>query len=137
VFDDLHFSGEEKASAKIAVFNAHAELAQRILEYETKLVEAQARVITAESSGESWLQRNWRPFTMMTFVFIIAWNHIIYPLLSWASDAKIPQVLVPDGLWTLIQICLSGYVAGRSAEKIADMITSSENVNINLGSGKK
>lgn len=136
VFDDMHFSGEEKAQAKIAVFNAHAEMAQRVLEYETRLIEAQAKVVVAEASGESWLQRNWRPMTMMTFVFIIAWNYVAAPLLSWASDAKVPQLEIPSGMWTLLQLGLGGYVAGRSLEKITDMVTSSERVNINLGSKK-
>jgi len=86
----------------------------------TKFVEqikAQASVIIAEAQG-SWLQKNWRPMTMLMFGFIIFNNYVLHPYLSlfWANA---PVLETPPDLWALIKIGLGGYVAGRSGEKIA------------------
>ncbi|MEM3145993.1 MAG: 3TM-type holin [Candidatus Nitrosotenuis sp.] len=83
-----------------------------ILDYETKLSEYRTRVLLAEATG-SWLQRNWRPLTMLVFVFVIAWNYIIAPLFDR------PLLRLPDQLWTVFEIGFGGYIAGRSLEKIS------------------
>ncbi len=127
IFDDAHFSGEEKAAAKLAVLNVQVSLAEKALEYEARLVEAQSKVIVAEAQGESWLQRNWRPVTMLTFTFIVAWNFIIAPFGTWLSGIfdwpVTPPLPIPDGMWNLLLAGIGGYVAGRSLEKIADSVS--------------
>ena len=80
-----------------------------MLEYETKLMENQSAIIQAESTGQSWLQRNWRPVTMLTFVAII----VLYALGLITLEEKFAEEFMQ-----LVQIGLGGYVAGRSAEKI-------------------
>jgi hypothetical protein len=69
-----------------------------------------AGIITAEAQGESWLQRNWRPVTMLSFVGLIGahWLGFTAPNLSEA------QIV---GLLDIVKIGLGGYVIGRSAEK--------------------
>lgn len=137
LIDDFHFSGEEKAAAKIAIINAQTEAATKVAEYELKLIDSQQKIIVAEAQGESWLQRNWRPITMLVFVFVIAWNYVISPIFSWASGAKFPILEIPEGMWSLLQVGIGGYVMSRSVEKIAGTIADSENISINLGSSKK
>ena len=36
-----------------------------------KELEAKSAVLTAELTGESWLQRNWRPIVMLTFTALV------------------------------------------------------------------
>ncbi len=102
---DQDLSARLKASIQAAILSADAEQ-----------LATQAGVVTAEAKGESWLQRNWRPVTMLVFVFVVANNYIIAPylqaLFSWSVSLPTP----PD-LWALIKLGLGGYVVGRSAEK--------------------
>jgi len=95
-----------KASIQTAVLSADAEALQE-----------QAGIITAEAKGESWLQRNWRPMTMLIFVGIVANNYIIAPYVGLFAPGYKLILDTPPDLWALIKIGLGGYVVGRSAEK--------------------
>ena len=80
---------------------------------QAKEFEAAANIITAEAQGEGFLQKNWRPMTMLWFVFLIG--------LYWFGLA--PEYLVNNpelvsDLFGIVQVGLGGYVVGRSAEKI-------------------
>ena len=79
----------------------------KVLEYESKLMESRSKIIQSESTGRSWLQRNWRPITMLTFLLLVVCDS--FGLLSFRLAAE---------AWMLLQIGLGGYVVGRSAEKI-------------------
>ena len=72
----------------------------------------QRKVVVAEAQGESWLQRNWRPVTMLTFVALVV--SYFYGF----TAANITQAVV-ERLLMIVQYGLTGYVAGRSGEKIA------------------
>ncbi|WP_305790653.1 3TM-type holin [Candidatus Endoriftia persephone] len=82
------------------------EFLGKVLDYETKLMESQASIIKAETTGQSWLQRSWRPVTMLTFLALV-----VFDSFGWLANP------LADEAWTLLQIGLGGYVAGRSAEK--------------------
>ncbi len=86
----------------------------KLLDADMEFVKAQADVITAEAKSGSWLTSNWRPITMLVFVFIIAYDFILAQIFS------LKLLPIPTDLWELIKIGLGGYVIGRSAEKIAD-----------------
>jgi len=81
------------------------------------IVNAQRDVLVAEISGESWLQRNWRPLLMMICIVIVANNYIIYPYLSFFTEKTVVLELPPD-LWALMKIGVGGYIASRGGEKI-------------------
>lgn len=76
-----------------------------------KELESQARIITAEAEGKSWLQRNWRPLLMLTFTYVIAHNFIIAPLFAF------PRLDVPPDMWELLKLGMGGYIIGRTVEK--------------------
>jgi len=105
VVPDQDLNAKLKASIQTAVLSADASA-----------LEAQAGIIGAEAKGESWLQRNWRPMTMLVFVFIVANNYVIAPYAQAIFDRSVALPTPPD-LWALIKIGLGGYVVGRSAEK--------------------
>ena len=81
----------------------------KVIDYETKLLEAKASIITSEAQGASWMQRNWRPITMLTFLVLVVCDSFGLLAFRLATEA-----------WLLLQIGLGGYVTGRSAEKIVD-----------------
>lgn len=87
-----------------------------------ELSKLQNTAVISEAQGQSWLQRNWRPVTMLVFVTIITNNYLIYPYISlfWHSA---PYLTIPDRMWNLVEIGLGGYVFGRTGEKIASIIT--------------
>lgn len=72
-------------------------------------------VIQAEAEGKG-LKANWRPITMLVFVFIIANNYIIAPYMQLFTGRGLALNIPPD-MWALLKIGLGGYVMGRSAEK--------------------
>ena len=69
----------------------------------------------AEAQGQSWLQRTWRPITMLVFVALIVtrWLGWCAPNLGEAEALK---------LWDIVQLGLGGYVIGRSAEKVLPVL---------------
>lgn len=89
----------------------------KVILAELETIESQASVIVAEANGQSWLQRNWRPITMMVIVAIVANNYLIFPYVSMFTD-KVVVLELPDKLFTLMTLGLSGYIVGRTVEKI-------------------
>lgn len=81
-------------------------------------IEAQSRVVVAEASGESWLQRNWRPVMMLIFTGLILarWMGWSAPGLTEADVARVMDI---------IELGVGGYVVGRSVEKVAKTVTGS------------
>ena len=107
LIDKLHPSDEERLKIKAEMFLLQSEFASKVMAYEQQLLEAKAKVITAEANGQSWLQRTWRPITMLTFLVLVVCDS--FGLLAFRLS---------DQAWTLLQIGLGGYVAGRSLEKV-------------------
>jgi hypothetical protein len=111
LIDDVHTSTEEKLKLKNALTVIQNEMHSKVIQYETKLLESQASIITAEAQGASWMQRNWRPITMLTFLALVVLDSFGMLAFRLASEA-----------WTLLQLGLSGYVVGRTGEKIVDKL---------------
>lgn len=109
--DELHTSDEERAKAHVSLLTVQSSLAVSALEYEQKLTAAQAKVITAEANGQSWLQRSWRPITMLTFLVLIV-----------CDSFGMLEFRLSEQAWELLKIGLGGYVIGRSAEKVAPAV---------------
>lgn len=86
-----------------------------VLERTSEIERAAAEVVKAEAQGQSWLQRTWRPVTMLVFVGLIVarWLGWSAPNLGEAEVLK---------LWDIVEIGLGGYVIGRSAEKVLPSI---------------
>lgn len=107
LIDDLHTSDEERLKAKAKLLELQNQLMVQALQYEKALIDQKAQIITAEAQGESWLQRSWRPITMLTFLGLVV-----------ADQTGLLAFRLAPEAWTLLQIGLGGYVVGRSAEKI-------------------
>lgn len=112
VINHITASGDEKIKLQEACLNAQVTAATQMMAYESQLLDSQSKIILAEATGQSWIQRNWRPVTMLVFLGLTV------------SDAFgwLPFRLA-DQAWELLKIGLGGYVVGRSVEKVAPQIT--------------
>ena len=111
IFPDKQAAAEAKY--KLLELTQRGELAE--LDAETKVLLAGAENVKAEAQSESWLARNWRPLTMLTFAGII-----VARFLGWtSSDISEAEYIA---LWEAFKIGMGGYVVGRTGEKIAKTI---------------
>jgi|TARA_A100001518_G_scaffold3608_1_gene4021 hypothetical protein len=95
-----------------------AEIQHRLIDRQDAALQAQMKIILAEATGESWLQRNWRPLLMTVIVAIIANNYLLAPYLGAMFGVGL-QLELPEHMWNLMTLGVGGYIAGRSGEKIA------------------
>ena len=113
IVDNLHTSDEERLTLKNAFAELQGSVMSDVLDYQKSLNDAQTSIITAEAQGKSWIQRNWRPLTMLTFVAIV--------MMRWFGlTVAVPEAVEVE-LMSLIKIGLGGYVAGRSVEKVTEI----------------
>jgi hypothetical protein len=91
----------DKAKAELAILMQRGELSE---------LKSSMKVIVAETQGEGWLQRNWRPLTMVIFVALV-----VSRWLGFSAPNVTPELELK--LFEIIQIGLGGYVVGRSGEK--------------------
>ena len=86
-----------------------------LLENAAQFERAAAAIVREEARGDSWLQRNWRPLTMLTFVVLVVakWLGYTAPGITEPLELK---------LFSIIELGLGGYVVGRTIEKVAARI---------------
>lgn len=106
------FTGTEvlTSEARAQIESTLISLESQLLQLQERVVAAQQAIIVAEAQGGSWLQRNWRPVTMLTFVGLVVAHWLGYTATN-LTEAERLMVL------EIIKIGLGGYVVGRSAEK--------------------
>ena len=119
LIDDLHTSKEEKLEQKAILLSLQTKFLADGLKFEQEQLKAKAAIIIAEAKSDSWVTRNWRPVTMLALVAsVLAYWFGITPTDPTTGLSIIPLSVV-ERLFTLVQIGVGGYIAGRSAEKIA------------------
>ena len=109
--DELHDSEAERGARRAEVAALQNEALALALALERERLAAQAAIVSAEAGGASWLQRNWRPITMLSFLGLVV-----------ADAFGMLAFRLADQAWLLLQIGLGGYVVGRSVEKISPQI---------------
>lgn len=112
IIDHVLPSGDAKIQLQQKILESQMQAASQVMDYEKQLLDSQTQLIKAEETGNSVLQRNWRPVTMLTFLALVVGD-----ALGW-----LPNRLAPEA-WTLLQIGLGGYTVGRTIEKVAPSIT--------------
>ena len=111
-------SPDAVAEAISADPQAAIKLRQIESQLEQTRLEVRGQVVQAEATGESWLQRNWRPLTMVWFSALIGGYWFGYTPDNLSEEAVL-------SLFGLIKLGLGGYVIGRSAEKITKELSGS------------
>ena len=107
---------DEKLELQLKYKQLLIDIESAYLNYENKLMEKQSIIIETEAKGQSWLQRNWRPILMVICMFIVFNNYVLVPYF------KLPSVILDDRIWNLMEMGVTGYVAGRSLEKISQSL---------------
>ena len=108
--DELHVSDEERGKLRNELAKIQNNANSHLLTYETKLLEAKAKIQIAESNSTHTITAIWRPVASLSLVAIIVL----------ASFGIIPTPAV--AFYELAKIILGGYVGGRSLEKVASVI---------------
>lgn len=111
LIDNLSTSDKEKGELRNELTRIENTFAEKVLEYESKLLQFQSDIIVAEAKGESALQRSWRPISMLVLLTLVVLDSF-----GWLKNPLAPEA------WTLLQVGIGGYVIGRSAEKIVPNI---------------
>lgn len=111
VIDHVVPSGDAKIQLQAQILQAQISTAERVMDYEKQLLDSQTQIVKAEAQGQGWLQRSWRPITMLTFLVLVV-----------CDSFGLLKFRLADQAWTLLQIGLGGYVVGRSVEKVAPAI---------------
>lgn len=111
LIDNLHTSTEEKLAQKAVLLQLQTDFLKEGLEYEQEQLKQKAAIIMAETNSESWITRNWRPITMLTFLALVVLDQTGQLAFRLADEA-----------WTLLQMGLGGYVVGRSVEKVTPAV---------------
>jgi len=111
VINGLFNAVDQAVEDKDEAARIKARLQEMVLTGQMREIEEAAKVIRAEATGESWLQRNWRPLLMCLFGVIVANNYIVVPLFG------TPMADIPPDMWDLLKLGVGGYVVGRSVEK--------------------
>ena len=88
------------------------QIQKKLMESKTTELEAQAKIVLAEAQG-SWLQRSWRPLLMVIFAGLVVAHWFGF------TAENIPES-VQNSLLNIVMVGVGGYVAGRSAERVAD-----------------
>ncbi|PSJ23586.1 hypothetical protein CVH10_01625 [Halomonas sp. ND22Bw] len=94
------------------------KIQSRLIDSRDSAIKARMQIILAEATGESWIQRSWRPLLMLVVVAIVANNYLLAPYLGAMFGVGL-QLELPERLWDLMTLGVGGYIAGRSGEKIA------------------
>ena len=109
--------GGGKAADKLV-----GQIKLKAMELDGERIAAQQQILRAELEG-SWIQRNWRPIAMMTFVFILCFQTVVIPVVNaFYPDAISQDMMLVYKVIEVIMIGLGGYIVGRSGEKIADTV---------------
>lgn len=106
LIDNMHTSQDEKLARKAQLLELQQGFLVEALSYEQERLKQRAEIIKAEANSYSWLARNWRPITMLTFLGLVMLD----------QTGLLAFRLAPEA-WTLLQLGLGGYVIGRSVEK--------------------
>ena len=93
-----------RAEAKLALLEAQQAGALNELK-------AMQDIIVAEASSEHVLTATWRPVVMLTFTALVV-AHFLGLTAENVSEEMV------DGLLQIVQYGLTGYIVGRSAEKV-------------------
>lgn len=117
------FTGEPTPEKQAEIQGKLIQLQQQAEVADGAVRDLQKQVLIAEITGESWLQQNWRPILMLVIVAIVANNYIIVPYLQLFNLTAVVLDL-PEKLWNLMTLGISGYIVGRSAEKITEIVKS-------------
>lgn len=113
------FTGEPTPEKQAEIRGKLIELEGKAAEADNQTRQLQTQIIVAEATGQSWLQRNWRPMLMLSIVAIVVNNYILVPYMQ-LFGLPVTILELPEKLWNLMTLGVGGYIAGRTGEKMIE-----------------
>lgn len=117
---DRDVANKAKHEARMAVIDSNNE------EMKT------ARDIIVAEIKAGGASASWRPHLMYLFMAFIVYNGMIVPTLSAFTGISFPVAdamsAIPSQMWTLMTICVGGYVGSRGMEKVSKSFFDSKNI---------
>lgn len=121
IIDSIGSAIDKAGEAFDKNFTSKEEVLDVMKEVNKQLVEAERQIVLEEARGNK-LQRSWRPVMMLIFTYIIFHTLIIAPMLLHFFGIPKPDMPM-DEIWNILQISISGYVIGRTGEKVLPGMT--------------
>ncbi len=98
----------QKAQYTAQFEQLQSALTSKIIDLNAQVVDAQSKIITAEATSTSWLEKDWRPLLMLFFAVVLGFA-IFNGGYDFSNRAINPQY-ISDAM-TIVKIGVGGYVA--------------------------
>jgi len=118
--DKLFTSDEERLKAKNVLEQIRNSLKAELIQAFTAAIAAKRDIIVAEIQGESWIQRNWRPLTMLIFAYIIANEYIIAPYVEVLLNVDLRPKKIDPEMWNLLKLGIGGYISALGVKRVVE-----------------
>lgn len=118
LIDNLSTSDEERLVLKNKLMEIQNKANEKLLEYESKVVEAKSNVVVAELKQDDKYTKRARPTVLYSGIAILLINHVVLPWYAYFSGMQIPQINLPDMFWMAWGGIASVYAFGRTKEKL-------------------
>ena len=118
--DSLFTSDEERLKAQALLEQIRTQLTSKLIDSFTEALKVKRDIIIAEIKGESWVQRNWRPVTMLLFAYIIANEYVIAPYVEVLLNVDLKPKPLDPRMWDLLTLGMGGYVSALGVKKVVE-----------------
>jgi Holin of 3TMs, for gene-transfer release len=98
----------QKLALQQQVLEASTALQSKAMDLSAQVVDAQSKIVVAEATSTSWLEKDWRPLLMLFFAIVVGFA--IFNSAHDLSGRPIDPSLVADAM-TIVKIGVGGYVA--------------------------
>ena len=98
----------QKLQLQQQVLEASTALQAKAMDLSGQVVDAQSKIVVAEATSTSWLEKDWRPILMLFFAIVVGFA--IFNSAHDLSGRPIDPSLVSDAM-TIVKIGVGGYVA--------------------------
>ena len=109
LIDEIHVSDQERMELQNKLAEIQEKANSKILDYESKIIEANAKIQVAEAGSKHLITSIWRPVTCVVLVTIIL------------LDGHFGFTASPN-VYELAKVFLGVYGTGRSLEKLGSVI---------------
>lgn len=112
---------EDKDEANKLKAEIKRQIESQSHEEDIEKLKSQAGIIKSEATGESEVQRKWRPHLMYLIMFLLVFNGVVVPLGEAIFQVDIPILeawdSIPKQMWQLLTVGVGGYIGSRGVEK--------------------